>query len=139
MKKRGFGVGKWNGVGGKIDLKKGDRNIIDAAIRETEEEIGVKIKNPEKVALLRFCFPYKEKWNQDVHVFFAKDWEGEPIETEEMYPKWFKLERIPYEKMWDDDKFWLPRVLKSERIKADFVFKKGERVIKHNLKVVKEI
>ena len=54
MKKRGFGVGKWNGVGGKINPVKGDRNIEDTAIRETEEEIGVKIKDLEKVAILSF-------------------------------------------------------------------------------------
>ena len=64
MKKRGFGVGKWNGVGGKIDSEKGDRNITDTAIRETEEEIGVKIKDLEKVAVLSFYFPYKKEWDQ---------------------------------------------------------------------------
>ena len=36
MKKRGFGAGKWNGVGGKIDPAKGDKNIIEAAMRETD-------------------------------------------------------------------------------------------------------
>ena len=39
MKKKGFGAFKWNEVGGKLDFKKGDKNIIDTAIRETEEEI----------------------------------------------------------------------------------------------------
>jgi ADP-ribose pyrophosphatase YjhB (NUDIX family) len=33
MKKRGFGVGKWNGLGGKVAL---GEKIIDAAIRELE-------------------------------------------------------------------------------------------------------
>ena len=40
MKKRGFGVGRWNGTGGKFDAGK-DKNILGAAIRETKEEIGV--------------------------------------------------------------------------------------------------
>ena len=48
MKKRGFGMGKWNGVGGKLDLEKGDKDVVAAAVRETEEEIGVKIQKPEK-------------------------------------------------------------------------------------------
>ena len=57
MKKKRFGVGKWNGVGGKLDLGK-DKDIFDAAIREMEEEINVKIKRPEKVAILNFSYPY---------------------------------------------------------------------------------
>jgi 8-oxo-dGTP diphosphatase/8-oxo-dGTP diphosphatase/2-hydroxy-dATP diphosphatase len=65
MKKRGFGIGKWNGVGGKFDFKKRDKNIVDTAVRETEEEIGVKIKNFEKTAALRFHFSYQKEWDQD--------------------------------------------------------------------------
>jgi len=57
MKKRGFGIGKWNGVGGKFDLEKGDKDVVDAARRETEEEIGVKVESMEKVAVLNFNFP----------------------------------------------------------------------------------
>jgi hypothetical protein len=29
-----------------------------------------------------------------------------------MKPEWFDIEKIPYDKMWDDDIIWLPRVLK---------------------------
>lgn len=140
MKKRGFGMGKWNGVGGKIDLEKGDKNIIDAAIRETEEEIGVKIKEFEKVALLSFRFPYiteEKQWNQDVHVFLVKDWQGEPIESEEMAPKWFKTKEIPFGEMWDDDKFWLPKILEGKKVKADFIFKEGEIIFGQDIRIVK--
>jgi len=136
MKKRGFGVGKWNGVGGKMDSKKGDTDIIGAAIRETEEEIGVKIKEMEKVAVLNFYFPYKKQWNQDVHVFLVKSWEGEPKESEEMLPKWFKIGEIPFNKMWDDDKFWLPEILERKKLKAKFTFSEGEKVINQDIKIV---
>ncbi len=139
VKKRGFGVGKWNGVGGKIDSEKGDKNIVEAAIRETEEEIGVKVKELEKVAVLNFYFPYNQTWDQDVHVFLVRDWEGEPKETEEMMPKWFKIEEIPFEKMWDDDRFWLPLVLEGKKLKAKFVFEEGEKVSERNVKIVGSI
>jgi 8-oxo-dGTP pyrophosphatase MutT (NUDIX family) len=36
MKKRGFGAGKWNGVGGKV--QEGE-DIVVAALREIKEEI----------------------------------------------------------------------------------------------------
>ena len=142
MKKRGFGAGKWNGVGGKLDPQKGDRNVIDAAIRETEEEIGVKIKELEKVAVLNFYFPNvaKEKeWDQEVHVFLVKDWEGEPGETEEMAPKWFKKSEIPFKEMWADDELWLAYVLEGKKLKADFIFSTEETIDKHNIKFVEEI
>lgn len=141
MKKRGFGKGKWNGVGGKLDSVKGDKSIIDAVIREAEEEIGVKVKELEKVAILNFRFPYisqkeREKWDQDVHIFLVKNWEGEPIESEEMLPKWFSLTEIPFNEMWDDDKFWLPHILKGKKLKAQFVFEEGEKVAEQDIKII---
>ena len=139
MKKRGFGVGKWNGVGGKLDLEKGDNNIIEAAIRETGEEIGVKVKDLEKVAILNFYFPYHKNWNQDVHVFLVKDWKGRPKESEEMLPKWFNLKEIPFAEMWDDDKFWLPYVLTGKKLKAKFIFEEGEKVFQKDIQIVENI
>lgn len=38
MKKRGFGAGNWNGVGGKIEA---GESIEQALVRECQEEIGV--------------------------------------------------------------------------------------------------
>lgn len=142
MKKRGFGAGKWNGVGGKLDPQKGDRNVIDVAIRETEEEIGVKIKDLEKVAVLSFYFPSiaKEKgWDQEVHVFLVENWEGEPTETEEMTPKWFKESEVPFKKMWSDDELWLPHVLGGKKLKGNFIFRDEEIIEKHNIRFVEKI
>lgn len=136
MKKRGFGIGKYNGVGGKIE--EGDRNVLDSAIRESEEEIGVKIKNPKKVAIMDFKFPEESKdSNQQVHVFLSRKWEGNPKETEEMKPKWFNLKDIPYEKMWDDDKFWLPLVLEGKKLKCKFLFNENSKIVDKEIKVVK--
>jgi len=139
MKKKGFGTGKWNGVGGKLDHNKGDKDIIDTVIRETEEEIGVRIKNPEKVAVLSFYFPYisNKNWDQDVHVFLVKDWEGEPTESLEMLPKWFKTEEIPFEQMWDDDKLWLPHILEGKKFNAKITFEEGEKVSEKEFEFLK--
>lgn len=135
IKKRGFGQGRWNGIGGKLDLKK-DKDIFKTAIRETKEEIGVEVKNIEKVAILSFYFSYQKGWDQDVHVFIAESWEGEPIESEEMKPRWFKINEIPFDEMWPDDKFWLPKVLSGEKVKAEFTFKDGEIIDSYNIEVV---
>jgi 8-oxo-dGTP pyrophosphatase MutT (NUDIX family) len=136
MKKRGFGAGRWNGAGGKVE---NGEKIIDAAIRETKEEIGVEVKNPEKVGLFHFKFSEKEEWNQDVSLFVARDWVGEPEESEEMMPKWFSINEIPYESMWPDDMYWMPHILKGEKVEADFLFGPGDKILSHNLKVVDKL
>ena len=133
MKKRGFGVGRWNGTGGKV---KDGEEIVDAAIRETKEEVGVDIKNPEKVGLFHFTFEGKPEWNQDVTVFLAKEWQGEPTESEEMAPRWFAFEEIPYDKMWSDDIHWVPLVLQGKKLEADFLFGEGDRLLSHDIKIL---
>ncbi len=45
MKKRGFGEGKWNGAGGKVEE---GETIVQAASRELREETGIEIV-PEKM------------------------------------------------------------------------------------------
>jgi ADP-ribose pyrophosphatase YjhB (NUDIX family) len=119
MKKRGFGVGKWNGVGGK---SKDNENIFDTAVRETQEEINVIPQNITQVATLNFYFKNKPEWNQQVLVFTAHGWKREPSESEEMSPRWFDIKNIPFESMWPDDPFWLPLVLSGKKINATFTF-----------------
>lgn len=138
MKKRGFGAGRWNGAGGKFEPERGDKNIVDTAIRETAEEIGVKIKNPEKAAVFHFRFDKKQEWDQDVSLFLAKDWEGEPEESEEMLPKWFKFKDIPYKDMWPDDTHWLPHILQGRKLEADFLFGDGDKILNYNIKIVEQ-
>ena len=139
MKKRGFGAGRWNGAGGKFDSDKGDKNILDAAIRETKEEIGVEVKNPEKVGLFHFKFAHKPEWNQDVSLFVAKEWLGIPVESEEMMPQWFSMDKIPYDSMWPDDIHWLPHVLKGKKLEASFLFDQADKILDYNLKIVEAI
>ena len=140
MKKRGFGAGRWNGTGGKFDPEK-DKNILDTAIRETKEEIGVEVNNLEQAGLFHFKFADKEKqsWNQDVYLYIAKDWIGEPEESEEMLPKWFTFNEIPYESMWPDDTHWMPHVLDGKKLEADFLFGEGDKVLDYNIEIVEKL
>lgn len=134
MKKRGFGVGKYNGIGGKVEP---NETIEDAMKRETMEEIGVEITDFEKVAVIQFYFPLvptDQNWNQEGHIFIVNKWGGEPKETEEMAPKWFKISEIPYQQMWTDDIYWLDRVLKGEKITAEFTFGENESVTDYKIK-----
>lgn len=134
MKKRGFGVDKYNGVGGKV----GDgESIKKATVREAEEEVAVKISETdlEQRAVLHFSFDGNPDWNQECHVFVTKKWLGKPAETEEMRPEWFSVAKLPFEKMWVDDPLWLPKVLSGESFEADFVFDaEGKTVLSYNIK-----
>ena len=129
MKKKGFGAGKWNGFGGKVNE---NESIEEAAIREMREESGVAINSAEKLAELIFVFPHKKEWDQTVHVFVADEWSGEIMESDEMHPEWFDFSEIPFDRMWADDKFWLPLVLENKNVKAKFVFKEDNETIERH-------
>ncbi|MCF7866841.1 8-oxo-dGTP diphosphatase [Candidatus Woesearchaeota archaeon] len=135
MKKRGFGAGRYNGYGGKVEA---NENIKEAAKREMLEESTLKIKKLEKKAILKFDSEKFEKI-QEVHVFEIKEYEGEPKETEEMKPKWFDINKIPYKEMWPDDEYWLPKYLEGKKFKASFKFDKNDKVIEHEIKEVKKL
>lgn len=125
MKKRGFGVNKWNGVGGKVQE---NESIENAAKRETLEEIGVRVEKLEKMGRLNFYFEEKSDWNQQVIVYKSNSWQGEIQESEEMAPRWFKLDEIPYREMWEDDPYWLPYLVENKQFEADFLFDEEQKM-----------
>lgn len=133
MKKRGFGAGRWNGFGGKV--QEGE-TIEVAARRETREECGLEITAMEEMGVHEFEFAHERGRILEVHVFRAKAWEGEPQETEEMKPQWFPLAEIPYAEMWPDDILWLPTFLAGKHFRGRFLFGEEDSVLDHQLEVI---
>jgi ADP-ribose pyrophosphatase YjhB (NUDIX family) len=121
MKKRGFGVGKWNGFGGK--LKDGEDAKV-AAAREIKEEAGVDIMldDLKEAGTLEFHVQNSPDWDNFCHIFIAAKWSGEPSESEEMRPQWYDIKKLPFESMWVDDSHWVPLVLSGKKIKGRFLF-----------------
>ena len=74
-----------------------------------------------------------------VHVYFADSWDGEPKESEEMNPKWFSINEIPFQDMWPDDIFWLPEVMKGNLLKAMFKFGENDVVQSKKINIVNEL
>ena len=133
MKKRGFGKGRWNGVGGKIE---GNESILESALREAKEEIGVTMLDPIKMGKIIFHFQDSDEEDHEVHFYKATRFLGTPQETEEMKPKWFNIKKIPYKKMWPDDKYWLPIFLKGKNFEGKFEFDTKGKIAKKELQEI---
>ncbi len=67
-------------------------------------------------------------------VYLCSKWLGEPTETGEMKPQWYKTSEVPYDKMWKDDKYWLPKVIGGKFVEAEFVFDDNDDVLSHIIK-----
>lgn len=116
-KKRGVGAGLYNGPGGKIEPGETPRECIH---REVHEELRVGLSGVEKVGELDFVFG--DEPFMFVHVYRADDVTGEPEETPEADPEWFDPEEIPYDEMWPDDRYWVPKLLDGETFTGRFRF-----------------
>ena len=98
-----------NGYGGAVE---DDETPSAAAVRELRQESSlVAFPNDlDEVAIIEFMYDGQPKFK--CHIFIARLWQGEPIETEEMGPpEWHPLARLPYDRMMPADSYWIPVVL----------------------------
>lgn len=128
LKKRGFGEGKWNGYGGKVE----SGETPEAAVtREVMEESGLQVSDCRQIGTLRF---HNTDRIIDMDIFETWEFEGEPIETEEMAPKWFPLEDIPFSEMWTSDPLWYPYYLEGKLFKGEVVFDQNHQVVSSEIR-----
>jgi 8-oxo-dGTP diphosphatase/2-hydroxy-dATP diphosphatase len=149
LKKRGFGAGKWNGFGGKVEF---GESVRDGAARELEEESGLRVAAADLKHVGTMHYYYDTKPNAiEAHVFtVAVGAEAEPVESEEMAPKWFTTGEVcaglvdESLKMWADDKYWLPQLLTGDcagQLQGTFHFRDhegagSEVIYKHEITTV---
>ena len=137
MKKRGFGAGRWNGVGGKAEP---GESLQQTMTRECQEEIGITPLQADKVAIHDFVMNASiDPWHMHVHVFFVTKWHGEPQETDEMAPRWFRLSEIPYDDMWQDDILWLPAALLGKKLKGIMTFDQDDNMLTAKLEFASKL
>jgi 8-oxo-dGTP diphosphatase len=116
-KKRGLGAGKVNGPGGKVDP---GETPEQSAVREVREELRIEVSDLEYCGEHRFQFT--DGYSIHVWVYRTQTFEGEPEETEEAAPLWVPIDRIPFEKMWQDDRYWLPKLIRGEKFQTRWIF-----------------
>jgi 8-oxo-dGTP diphosphatase len=121
FKKSGFGAGRWVGLGGHIE---DGEEPAEAAAREVAEEsgLGVPASALAHVARLHFIFPSRPSWDQTADVFMTANFTGEPTESDEVIPRWFASDALPFDGMWDDARYWMPLVLAGHHVTAEITF-----------------
>jgi len=124
-KKRGLGAGKYNGPGGRLEP---GETPLACAIREVQEELCVTPLEIEPAGELSFQFV--DGYALHAHLYRAYGFTGTPTETDEATPHWFRVDALPFDEMWQDDRLWLPRVLARESVRGWFVFD-GDAMLWH--------
>ena len=116
-KKRGLGAGNINGPGGRLEP---GETPLQAAIREVEEELCI---TPEDISHCgELSFQFVDGLSIHCTVFRAESFRGTPQETDEAIPLWTPVDQIPYDRMWADDRCWLPLMLDRTPFTGQFIF-----------------
>jgi 8-oxo-dGTP pyrophosphatase MutT (NUDIX family) len=127
-----FGGGFWNAPGGKIEK---NETPEDAARREVLEETGLKVVELEYFGLLEFYFgSSKGRPDWRVHVFRSTRFEGEIFATtnekgEVEMLRWFLEGEIPYEQMWEDDRYWFPFFQSGKKFYGRFEYSSDSKTL----------
>ena len=141
MKKHGFGSGRWNSFGGKVEA---GESIEEGARRELQEEVGIQDGTLKKYGILEFSFKDREMV-LEVHVFALTNFTDTPVETNEMRPHWFYFDEIPFAQMWPDDELWLPLLWEQNYFIGEFLFdrpadaKHPANILEERLQVVSQL
>lgn len=129
-KKQGLGTGYLNAPGGHVEETE---TADEAAVREFKEETGLTISGLERRGELFFQF--KDGMAEHAYVYFATHWEGTLQECDETRPFWWDdKDDLPYDRMWEDDRLWVPAAMSGHHFKGWFIFD-GKTMIDHKVEI----
>jgi len=127
LKKFGFGKGRWNGFGGKIEA---GETIEQGLVREFQEECEITPTKFDKRGVIYFEFE-DDPDVLEVNIFAVSEYQGEPNETEEMKPDWFHIDELPWKNMWPDDPLWFPLFRDGKKFEGNVFFKDQNTIIRY--------
>ncbi|MHB8578431.1 MAG: NUDIX hydrolase [Ignavibacteriaceae bacterium] len=116
-----FHEGKWNGLGGKLEIGETPEECV---VREIKEESGLTISDPRLHGFITFpLFDGIDDWY--VFVFTAENYSGEIIESAEGNLEWIPSESITSLNLWDGDSIFLKWLNEDKFFSAKFIYEKG--------------
>ncbi len=97
----------WNGISGFIDE---DEKKENAVLREVKEEIGIDLD----LSTVQYKGSHSVSDELDLDIFTVTNWEGIPESKEASIKevRWFAIDKLPFEKMFEGNENWIPDLLK---------------------------
>ena len=127
-----LGEGRWNGVWDKLQQNESPET---GAVRKVLEETGLKIFVPVEKGILYFYYGKRYQVDLITHVFFVDTFSGLIKSAGEGDLHWFKIEEIPYEEMWPDNKHWFPMLFDGKKFEGRFYYdEKMKKILDFNLR-----
>lgn len=121
---RGISVGKWNAPGGKSEPGEAPE---ECARREVLEETGLRVSDLFHHGELTFLMDGGKTFHTKAHLFSTSKVSGSARSSDEGAVKWFPLDELPFDEMWEDDRFWIPLMLRGIRFNATFTYDVANR------------
>jgi 8-oxo-dGTP diphosphatase len=121
-------LGKWNGLGGKLEA---GETPEECATREVLEESGLHVQRWQYKGLLTFPhFSTDEDWY--AFVFVSDQFEGELIDSPEGRLEWVADGDLLALNLWEGDRIFLPWLDRSGVFSGKFVYQDG-RLVEHGV------
>ena len=133
-KATGIGKGKWYPTGGKVRPRETHE---DGVVREVYEETGLRVTNLRHHGVVTCFFGKGAPPVWSVQIFSSNDFTGDLKESREGVLRWFPINDIPYNDMWEDDRYWLPLLLKGKRFNGKFIYdENGAQIVDASIEIM---
>lgn len=122
--------GKWNGVGGKVEM---GESPAECAIREVFEETGLKVSSPILKGFITFPnFSKGNDWIAFIYEFHG--FSGELSECNEGTLEWIDDDKILDLNLWEGDYMFLPLVFENKFFSGKLVYE-NKKLVEHFIEV----
>jgi mutator protein MutT len=118
-------AGILNGPGGKIE---NNETPLQAVSREIAEETSLELIDATAHGTVRLILGDDDDQDLLVHVFSTSNFTGRPRGAEGAL-RWFSENQLPFDRMWPDQRYWLPLVLSGGQLDVVCSFDAAGKVL----------